>query len=702
VNDQAFRLHVVTRGITVPSDLSPEIRTLLRGLLARDPLKRWAAPEVRAWLAGEAVAAPEETGSESAQASGPMLVLGGKPHHMPELFALAAAEAENWAEARELTLRGAVATWLAERAVDPRIVAEVRRLGADDAVSEDLRHALVLMAINLALPLTVHGEILTPAWLLAHPVEGYAVVIGEVSRHLERMAREPWLVRLRARASAVRDRAKLLEIELDEERAQVALLASSRANLEAEREVLRRLFPDTDHAGLSSIVERSRLSDEDLIILISAATHQFIALATLIDTTAETAAQTGVQLDLAALPDLVTRPRREIFALVDQRVANFARCGIQRVDEWADAFRIERRLSLPRVATLLAVPAEAWREPPRQQYVATLLEHFEKRVSGAIGRGPLVRFVLGKTTSRVDLIELGTSLRPAEALLNHVLSRVEIPTSLDPAAYTSDERLEGRLRRLVSHAQTFRRDTGIDGRYLAFPFLVTRDARAPSETAKPRIAPVLLWPVALEVQSGAARTGTLMFDREREEVRLNPALEGLLGGEAFARWRLAREELLARSAIRLGDVMDVFGALATPRARALAPVPSGDTRVAAGTLELAPAAALFNAEFTGQAVAEDLRQMRRMPPAGTALDAALRVSTEPASAKSLPPVPETERYLTVESDPSQEALLAFDRLQLPNSDCAKTAAEGSQGRRRSDLLFPYQRVSSRPPDGAHH
>src|SRR3954464_9071303 len=38
----------------------------------------------------------------------------------------------------------------------------------------------------------------------------------------------------------------------------------------------------------------------------------------------------------------------------------------------------------------------------------------------------------------------------------------------------------------------------------------------------------------------------------------------------------------------------------------------------------------------------------------------LRVSTEPAPAKSLPPVPETERYLTVESDPSQEALLAFD------------------------------------------
>src|SRR3954468_14354491 len=108
--------------------------------------------------------------------------------------------------------------------------------------------------------------------------------------------------------------------------------------------------------------------------------------------------------------------------------------------------------------------------------------------------------------------------------------------------------------------------------------------------------------------------------------------------------------------------MDVFGALATPRARALAPVPGRDSRVTAGALELVPAAALFNAEFTGQAVAEDLRQMRRMPPAGTALDAALRVSTEPASAKSLPPVPETERYLTVESDPSQEAAVLQARV----------------------------------------
>src|SRR5712691_8741323 len=99
-----------------------------------------------------------------------------------------------------------------------------------------------------------------------------------------------------------------------------------------------------------------------------------------------------------------------------------------------------------------------------QQYVASLLEHLEKRVSGAIARGPLVRFTIGKTTPRVDLFELGTSQRTGEMLLNHILSRADAPIPVDPTGLLSDPQRDARLRRLASHAHTFRRDTGIDGR----------------------------------------------------------------------------------------------------------------------------------------------------------------------------------------------------------------------------------------------
>lgn len=653
VHDQAFRIHVVTRGVEIPAGLDPNVRLLLRGLLARDALLRWSWAEVRAWLAGEPMEAPDDAGTGSGDRTGPSITLGGRDYWRPEAFVLAAAEEANWTEAQGLVLRGVFAHWLDDRGVDGRVVAEVRRITSGDDLGQDDRHALALMAANRDLPLVLSGEIITPAWLLAHPERGYDLVTGGVARHLERMSRELWLVRLRTRAEAVRERARLLEIELDEPRVRVAMLATSRANLEAERERLRALFPDTEHNGLASVLERSRLSDEDLVILVGATISQFTSLAPLVEASMELAARTGVAVDTGRLPELLTRSRREIFTAVDDRIANFARCGIPRVDEWADSFRIERRMPLPRAAVLLSVSADSWAEPPKQQYVANLLEHFEKRVSGSVGRGPLVRFLIGKTTPRVDLVELGTAGRSPDMLVNHLISRTDVPVTLDPSGYMSDLAIANRLRRLVNNATTFRRDTGIDGRYLGFPFLLLRDGRSTTATARPRIAPVLLWPVTLDMPPGWGTGARIAFDRERDEVRLNPALETIVGPTEVARWKAARDDVLARPSPRVSDVMDVFAHLAKPRGRSLARVPGKDTRLDPGAIELAPAAALFNAEFTGQAVAEDLRNIRGKFLAGTALEAALQIS-DISWAGEVPPASERERYLTVESDPSQE------------------------------------------------
>jgi hypothetical protein len=75
----------------------------------------------------------------------------------PEVFAIAAADGQDWEAARDLTLRGTVATWLGDRRIDRKIVANFRRIVSDENLSEDLRHALALMALNPSLPAT-HGE----------------------------------------------------------------------------------------------------------------------------------------------------------------------------------------------------------------------------------------------------------------------------------------------------------------------------------------------------------------------------------------------------------------------------------------------------------------------------------------------------------------------------------------------------------------
>src|SRR6476646_4337584 len=78
VNDQAFLIHVLTNGVVIPEDIDPSIDTLLRGLLARDRRDRWQWNEVRRWLAGEPVAAPQRASWDQDKETGPSLSLAGK------------------------------------------------------------------------------------------------------------------------------------------------------------------------------------------------------------------------------------------------------------------------------------------------------------------------------------------------------------------------------------------------------------------------------------------------------------------------------------------------------------------------------------------------------------------------------------------------------------------------------------------------
>jgi primosomal replication protein N'' len=178
VNEQAFLIHVLTNGVPIPQGLDPSLDLLLRGLLARDRRERWQWNEVRAWLAGEAVVAPAGTIPQDDPTTGAGTVLGGRTYRRPASFALAAAEAANWDEARDALLRGAVAAWAQEAGFDPRLQAGLRQLGHAHELSDDLRLSIALKTLRPAMPLIVRGNILTPSWLLDHPQEGYELVTG--------------------------------------------------------------------------------------------------------------------------------------------------------------------------------------------------------------------------------------------------------------------------------------------------------------------------------------------------------------------------------------------------------------------------------------------------------------------------------------------------------------------------------------------
>ena len=651
-DDQSFLINVLTNGVPIPDGLDPRVETLLRGLLAVDRRARWGWGEVRRWLDGETPEAPAAKHAATEADNRRTIELGGIRHAGPARFALAAAEPAQWDEARSLLLRGDLATWMEDAGLDAAMRSRVRGLAALVDASEDIRLALALKVLNPAMPLVVRGEIVTPGWLLDHPDEGYALVTGPVPDMLEAEDAELWLARLKRRETRVRDRARQLEVELDEAQLRANALSTSRSRLTAVWEERRRVLPDTDHPGLLAIIERRITEEEDLILLLSAATGQFRAADAIVDEAAQAADRAGLaEFDRVAALERLIAPRRDLHAEVERRLEGFARCGVDRIDEWADQFRLERRLPLTRALALLAVPETQWRQPPRQAYVATLLDFYARRITGSIMRGPLTRMVIGKTTARIDLAELDSGRRHASALLDHLLLRNEQTIDIDPAPLADDPRIERRLRTLHGHATLYRRDTGIDGLYLGFPFLVMQEAKA---TVRPRIAPILLWPVKLRPEVGARGRISLAFDRDREEVRLNPAFETLLGVEAARRWQDTANEMLSRSSVTAAEVMDAFRDLASVADTELVPLPSKDLRIRPGDDQVVRAAALFHLGFMGQAVMEDLRQLKAAPPSGSSLETAFRVGEDVQRAEPIR-VAETDRYFTSDSDPSQEA-----------------------------------------------
>lgn len=654
IEQQAFLIHVLANGVPAPLDVPQDVALLLRGLLARDRHKRWKWNEVQAWLDGQSPDAPEAGVESVGGAESPVLTLGGKHFRTLSSYALAAAGADAWDEARDQLVRGVITDWVQSKGAPTQQVAGLRRIAKDTSVTDDWRLLVALKVLNPDMPPVMRGAIVSPKWLLESPLEGYDLICGPVPDLLHELDQDNWLLRMKVRAAAVRERADHLAIDLDEDTLRVYLLSTSRARLSAEWDSRRRVFPDSEHLGLLNLLERRSLSEEDLIVVLSAAPSQFRSCDAIVEEARQLAVAGGVAtFDVRAAADMVAWPRGEILGATAERLEGFARCGYSTVNDWADRFRLERRMPLAQALVLLSVPQEQWQEPHRQQYVSHLLSFFEKKVVTAVMRGPLVRMTIGKSTPRVDLKELHTKRMDASGLLEHLLKRNATASVLDPAALDPLGTTGNRLLALDRQSALYKRDTGIDGLYLGFPFLLTKEAKS---GAKTRIAPVLLWPVRVRHEVGARSNVQVSFDSDREEVRLNPALGTLVGQDTVKKWAKVAEELLGRSALRAADVIDAFGALAPPRSRELAPLPGPKVEVPARSMELECAGVLFHMTFMGQAIGEEIHNLRSLPPGGTGLESALRLKTGEASTIPAPVRPrEVDRYFTVFSDPSQEA-----------------------------------------------
>ncbi|SUB84274.1 Uncharacterized conserved protein [Pragia fontium] len=656
IHPHAFLIQVLANGVTIPEHIDPELRLLLRGLLTRDRHRRWQWPEVEAWLEGRPVAAP----GDDVAVSGDRLAeitLNQRRYTQPAVFALAAAEQQHWQEALMLLQRGVIASWAQQIGLSAPLLSMLHEVVELTDLNDNYRLMLALKLLNPSMPLIYQGEIVTPAWLLEHPLAGYELLLGPIPDLLGQAESGHWLTQLKSRQEKVRQRGQALKVEFDEETLRIHLLATSRARLMAIWEEQRRLFPETSHAGLKTLIDRHNLSEEDLIVLLSANINQFISAESLLAQAQELASQYHViNFDTDRSRQWLMLPRQQIYQRLADRIDGFNRCNIADIDSWAERFLLTRRIALEQALVMLAIPQEQWLEPEKQRYINQVLNFFTRKITASTMRGSLVRMSITPHSGRVDIYDLGGKKKRPQDLLNHLLARHKQAVSVDSQTLMENELVSGRLRTLNAQTQLYKRDTGIDGLYLGFPFLLVNTQ--PNQI-KTRIAPLLLWPVNVNMEAGIRGVASLRFDHERGAVRLNPALENFVGIPAVKRWQAAADELLSQGSLSIEDVMEKMAELVPANKKQLVRLPALDVEVPENSARIVCSAVLFHASFLGQAISEDLRQLSTLSPAGTALETALGLNNTHQSPPESPRAGEC--YFTAASDPSQESAVLAAR-----------------------------------------
>lgn len=650
---QTFLIQTLTNGVALPDGLEASVYPLLKGLLTVDRRRRWQWPQVSAWLAGRPVDTAEEDGGPGGTGGAP-LFLGDEPYAEPAAFALAAARAEHWPQALALLQNGDIIRWSLSTGLPTlNLLYRAQEL---HPLSDDFRLMLTLKLLSPSIPLIYRGDIVTPSWLTQHPELGYELISGPLPTFLADVEQGHWLALLKAREEKVREKGARLEIAMDEERLRQHLLATSHARLLALWEAQRQLFPETHHEGLALLIDRRALSEEELIVLLSADIAQFIAAEGILVEAAALARDVGVgSFDREEAREWIGQPRQALYQQLHDRINGFNRSSIDEVDRWADGFVLERRLPLARALVMLAVEPQAWKMPERQRYVNQVLNFFSRKIRASSMRGSLVRMSVTPHSARIDLMELDGK-PSAQRLVNHVLARQRTAIDIDSVALTASSNAGGRLRTLTSQTQMYQRDTGIDSLYLGFPFILTNFQ--PGQI-KPRIAPLLLWPVRVSMTAGVSGAASLRFDAERGAARLNPALENVVSAASVKQWQAIVDELMSRRTLTMDEVMQALSIMATADGAELGCLPPLDVVVPEREARLACCAVLFQASFLSQAIGEDLHQLCQRSPTGTALETALGMG-EPGS-DTEEPVGEASRFFVSATDPSQEAAVMAAR-----------------------------------------
>ena len=166
LSDTVITHRLVTAGVDLSGVTDPDWRKLCRGLLLRDPQRRWGADEVRRWLDGDiSLPLPQDDAPAPGAPAGLPYRLEDAVCHTPQ--ELAAALVTHWDAGRKDLMRGQITARAAQELKDHNLVRFLQDLLDLRDVSDDLRLLRLIMELSSGMPPVWRGDSLAVPNLLA-------------------------------------------------------------------------------------------------------------------------------------------------------------------------------------------------------------------------------------------------------------------------------------------------------------------------------------------------------------------------------------------------------------------------------------------------------------------------------------------------------------------------------------------------------
>jgi serine/threonine protein kinase len=151
-----------TRGVEIPENIGEDFKLLLKGLLTREPQKRWGYEQVKRWLQGDRDIPTYYVLGESSEGKyRKSYKFHGQDYYgLETLVAAFAADEESWKDATAHVSRGYITKWL-ESNEDYDNSVRIEKIREEAGSDTDLVVFRIVYTFNRELPFAFSGKLIT-------------------------------------------------------------------------------------------------------------------------------------------------------------------------------------------------------------------------------------------------------------------------------------------------------------------------------------------------------------------------------------------------------------------------------------------------------------------------------------------------------------------------------------------------------------